>query len=83
MTFGTPVTSGWINNKLVSYAYGHVNTMSAFAIIDGLSGWKRIAPVSTDGVTNVLDLLKVAQANGRRVNVYIDSDDQISAAVML
>ena len=83
MTFVTPVTSGWINNKLVIYTYGHVNTTYAFAIIEDLSGWKRIAPVSADGVTNVLDILKVAKANGRRVNVYADADDQISAAIML
>jgi M6 family metalloprotease-like protein len=83
MSFVTPVTSGWVNNKLVLYTYGHVNTMYAYAIIEGLSGWKRIAPVSTDGVTNVLDLLKVAKANERHVNLFIDSNDQISAVVML
>lgn len=83
MTFVSPVTSGWMNNKLVMYTYGHVNTMNAYAIIEDLSGWKKIAPVSTDGVTNVLDILKVAKANGRRVNVFVDSDNQIYAAVML
>ena len=82
MTFST-VTSGWINNKLVMYTYGHVNTMYAFVRIEGLSGWIRIAPVSADGVYNVLDILKVASANGRRVNVYIDSNKQILSAVML
>jgi hypothetical protein len=83
MTFSAPVAAGWVNNKLVSYTYGHVNTMYAFAIIEGLSGWKRIKPVSVDGVSNVLDVLKVAKANGRRVNVYIGSNNQIHAAVML
>jgi hypothetical protein len=72
----------WHNNKLVLYVYAHVNSMYAFAIIESLSGWKRIAPVSTDGVTNVLDVLKVAKANGKRVNVYIDSNDQITATYM-
>lgn len=72
----------WYHSKLVSAAYAHVNSMYAFAIIEGLSGWKRIAPVSADGVTNVLDVLKVAKANGKRVSVYIDSDDQISATYM-
>ena len=60
-----------------------MNTTYAYAVIEGFGGWKRIKPVSVDGVTNVLDLLKVAKANGRRVNVYIGSDDQIHAAVML
>ena len=57
--------------------------MYASAIIEDLSGWKRIAPVSTDGVTNVLDVLKAAKANGRRVNVYLDQSSEIHAAVML
>jgi hypothetical protein len=71
----------WNYNKDVRYVYAHVNTMHAFAVIDGLTGWKRIAPVSPDGVTNVLDILKVAKANNRKVNVYVSSaDDQIQAA---
>jgi hypothetical protein len=73
----------WYNNKLVNYVYAHVNTMYAFAIVEGVTGWKRIKPVSPDGVTNVLDVLKVAKANGRRVNVYIDASGLILAAVML
>jgi hypothetical protein len=72
----------WHNNKSVVSVYAHVNAKVAYAIIDGLSGWKRINPTSTDGVTNVLDLLSAAKANGRTVNVYIGSDDQISAAYM-
>ncbi|MGD2015297.1 MAG: hypothetical protein PVH37_24700 [Desulfobacterales bacterium] len=72
----------WHNNKSVVSVYAHVNAKVAYAIIDGLSGWKRINPTSTDGVTNVLDLLSAAKANGRNVNVYIGSDDQISAAYM-
>lgn len=72
----------WHNNKSVVSVYAHVNAKVAYAIIDGLSGWKRINPTSADGVTNVLDLLSAAKANGRTVNVYIGSDDQISAAYM-
>ena len=72
----------WQNNKLVVYVYAHVNTQYAFAVIEGMSGWKKIAPVSADGVTNVLDILSVAKAGGRRVNVYMGSDDQIYAAYM-
>jgi M6 family metalloprotease-like protein len=82
MTFVVPATSGWIDNRLVIYTYGHANTQYSFAIIEGLSGWKQIAPVSPDGVSNVLDILKLAQANGRRVSVYIDSDQKIYATYM-
>ena len=70
------------NNKSVVSVYAHVNTKLGYAIIDGLSGWKRINPASADGVTNVLDLLGAAKANGKTVNVFIGPDDQISAAYM-
>jgi hypothetical protein len=72
----------WHNNKTVVSVYAHTNTKYAFAIIDGMSGWKRINPASADGVTNVLDILNTAKANGKNVNVYIGSDDQIGAAYM-
>jgi hypothetical protein len=72
----------WYNNKSVTYVYAHVNTKYAFAVIESLSGWKRINPTSADGVSNVLDILSTAKAKGKKVNVYIGSDDQITAASM-
>lgn len=69
----------WHNNLLVLYTYAHVNAKTAFAILEGISGWKQVAPTSPDGVSNVLDILAVAQANKRRVNVYIAADDTIQA----
>ena len=32
----------WHNNKSVVSVYAHVNTKLGFAIVEGLSGWKRI-----------------------------------------
>ncbi|MDJ0782108.1 MAG: hypothetical protein QNJ22_09045 [Desulfosarcinaceae bacterium] len=72
----------WHNNKSVVSVYAHVNTKTAYAIIDGMSGWKRINPTSADGVTNVLDVLNAAKANGKKVNVFIGSDELVSAAYM-
>ncbi len=83
MTFVSPTMSGWINNKKVLRAYSHVATKTAFAIIEGMSGWKRIAQTSPDGVSNVLVILKLAQSSGRQVSVYIGADGQIYAAYML
>ncbi|WP_094672617.1 M6 family metalloprotease domain-containing protein [Hydrocoleum sp. CS-953] len=83
MTFVVSDTSGWVTNKKVINTYGHVNTRYGFAIVEGLSGWKQITPSSPDGVSNVLDILKVAQANERQVNIYIGSDGKILAAIML
>jgi hypothetical protein len=83
MTFVVPATAGWVTNKQVLYTYAYANTKYAFAIIEDLSGWKKIAPVSTDGVTNVLEILKAAKANGKLVNVYLSSNSEIQAVVML
>jgi hypothetical protein len=73
----------WYYNRLVELVYAHVNTKYGMAVIEGVSGWKKIAPVSADGVTNVLDVLKVSKANGRRVHVYMGTDGQIYSAIML
>lgn len=73
----------WYTNRTVRYVYAHVSTKYAMAVISGLSGWKRINPSSADGVTNVLDILTAAQANQRKVNVYINSDDRILSAYIL
>jgi hypothetical protein len=43
----------------------------AWAIIDGISGWRKIRPTSNDGVTNIFMILSTARANNRRVDVYI------------
>ena len=83
MTFVVSATAGWINNKFVQYTYAHANSKLAYAIIESLSGWRRIAPTSTDGVTNVLNILDAAKANGKKVNVYIGSDNQIHAVYMV
>ena len=66
----------WYKNRRVLLTYAHTGTKSAFAVIDGVAGnaWIRIKPTSPDGVSNVLDILKVAQANGRRVSVYYGSN---------
>jgi len=80
MTFKVPATSGWRNNRSVLRTYSHTNTMTAFAIIEGESGWLKIVPQSTDGVSNVLLILDAAQSHGKKVNVFINADKQIQAA---
>lgn len=83
MTFVTPATSGWLCNKKILWTYSHVASKTAYAILEGLSGWKQIATTSPDGVSNVLVILKLAQASGRQVCVYIGDDGLIYAVYML
>ena len=72
----------WHNNKSVVRAHCKKNSRQAWAIIAGLSGWKRIRPSTTDGVTNCYSLLCIAQANNRKVNVFLNSSDQIERVTL-
>ena len=64
------VANVWHHNKLVRRVHVKDGSRQAWAIIDG-SGWLRIRPTSTDGVTNLLAIFCEALANNRRVDVYI------------
>ncbi|MCP5275702.1 MAG: M6 family metalloprotease domain-containing protein [Burkholderiales bacterium] len=82
MTFKASGLAGWIFNKKVRYTSGHTNTKWAHAIIEDVSGWRQIAANSSDGVTNVLNILDAANANDRRVNVYYGTDGKIYSTYM-
>ena len=71
----------WKSNKSVVRTHSKTGSKIAYAIIDGISGWKRIRPTSTDGVTNIFMILSVARANGRKVDVYI-KDNYIEQATL-
>jgi M6 family metalloprotease-like protein len=79
MSFVMPAVAGWFYNQTVQYSYSNVASGLAFAIFDGLSGWKQLATSSPDGVSNVLHILKVAQSKGRKVHVYLGADSMIYA----
>ncbi|HLC15076.1 MAG TPA: hypothetical protein VJL89_02475 [Thermodesulfovibrionia bacterium] len=52
----------WYSNKTVNRTYSSKDSQNAWAMIDKVSGWKRIMAGSADGVTNVLNLLTIAKA---------------------
>lgn len=70
----------WHTNKTVVSVYAHVNTQTAYAIIEGISGWKAIKKSSSDGVSNTLGILNNAKLSGKKVNVFIGDDNLITAA---
>jgi M6 family metalloprotease-like protein len=78
MTFKALGVAGWVFNKKVQYISGDRNTNWAFAIIEGADGWRRLKPSSTDGVTNMLTIMKTAVAYGKRVNVLFEATGEIS-----
>ncbi len=64
----------WHNNKTVTRTYTSKDSQNAWAMISGISGWKKIKTGAADGVTNTFALLSTARANGRQVDVYIVND---------
>ena len=71
----------WYNNTKVSRTYTSNDSQNAWAIVDAVSGWKRIKTGATDGVTNVFAILCAARANARPVDIYI-VNNLIERAVM-
>jgi hypothetical protein len=71
----------WHHNKKVVATHAKDGTRMAWALIGGISGWKRIRTTSPDGVTNLHLLLSIACANDRMVDVYIVSNQILQATL--
>ena len=63
--------AGWHTNTSVLKTFATPHSMNAWAYIKDL-GWRKVAPVSPDGVTNMHMQLCEAQVNSKPVNVYAD-----------
>ncbi|CAN5606191.1 hypothetical protein BH23ACT6_BH23ACT6_19640 [soil metagenome] len=70
----------WHNSIKVEHYYASSSRL-CYAILQGMSGWKRVDPASTDGVSNVGSLLAVAHAEQRTVSAYL-VDDQIERVMV-
>ena len=82
MTFKATDVSGWVYGKKVSYISGADSTKWAHTIIEGYDGWRKIQSASTDGVTNILTILKTAVAYNKRVNVLFEANGEVSGVYM-
>lgn len=71
----------WHNDRTVDRTYTTHHAQNCWAIISGIAGWTKVRPNAADGVTNVFAILCAARANGRRVDVYVVSD-QIERAIL-
>jgi C1A family cysteine protease len=67
------IQAGWLSNVTVSQVYASRDSQNAWAHIAGY-GWRRIQTGSPDGITNMLTLLSMAVAEGKKVTVYADGD---------
>ncbi|NJC25619.1 M6 family metalloprotease domain-containing protein [Neolewinella antarctica] len=82
MTFKSLGVAGWVFGKNAVYISSRVGTKWAHAIIEDSAGWKRIAPTSLDGVTNVVTILNAAVTKNKKVNVYFGTDGEIYGVYM-
>lgn len=71
----------WHSNMTVNQTYSTTGGINAWADIDTL-GWRRIRAGAADGVTNTLTLLSAAKANGRPVDVFVASTNEITRAIL-
>jgi len=67
------ILPAWHSNIEVNRTYATIHSKNAWAYFQGL-GWRKIQPVSPDGVTNMLALFAEAVANGKRVTIYADGN---------
>jgi len=65
----------WHNNLTVSRTYSSSHSQNSWALLNGVSGWKKITGHAVDGVTNVSVALNNALAGNRTVDVYIVNNE--------
>jgi hypothetical protein len=68
----------WMN---INQTYASPNSMNAHAHLPN-QGWRKVKPVSTDGVTNTFLLLALAKATSKQAYVTTDSSNQITAVYL-
>lgn len=64
----------WNNNKTVSRTFTTFESQNCWAIISGISGWKKVKTGKKDGVSNCFTTLNAARAGGKKVDVFINNN---------
>ncbi len=65
-------TLSWQYNKSVLSTYTSPHSMNVWAYVQD-NGWRKVQPLTPDGVTGMCTLLAEAQASNRKVHVYADA----------
>lgn len=67
----------WMN---INQTYSTPHSMNAWAHLPSpSSGWRKVKPLSGDGVTNTFLLLALAKATGKQAHVTVDGGNEITA----
>ncbi len=65
----------------INQTYATPHAMNAWANLAG-EGWRKVKPISADGVTNTHLLLALARATSKPANVIKDSANEITAVYL-
>lgn len=68
----------WMN---ITTTYSTPHSMNAWADLPG-QGWRKVKPLSTDGVTNSFLLLALAKATGKQAFVGVDAANEITSVYL-
>jgi hypothetical protein len=68
----------WMN---VSMTYSTPHSRNAWASLPG-QGWRKVKPISTDGVTNTFLLVALARATNKQANVNLDGANEITSVYL-
>jgi immune inhibitor A len=70
------------SNAHVRMTFTSSHSMNAWGLIE-TQPWRKVQPISTDGVSNMFTLLNAAKANGRTVSgSYDDSNGMLYTLYM-
>ena len=68
----------WMN---IDQTYATPNSMNAWGNLPN-QGWRKVKPITTDGVTNTFILLALAKATSKQAHVTTDSSNEITAVYL-
>jgi hypothetical protein len=69
-------------NTAINRVYATPHSKNGWAHLAAENAWRKVKPISTDGVTNTVLLLALARANSKNVSVTKDGANQITAVYL-
>lgn len=66
----------------VNQTYSTPHSKNAWAHLASAAAWRKVKPLTTDGVTNTFLLLALAKAHGASVTVTEDASNEIVAVYL-
>jgi hypothetical protein len=65
-------------NTIIGRIYSTPHSQNCWAYLNAVPAWRKVSPLSPDGVTNVHLALTEARDSGKMVSVYVDDSGAIA-----